>query len=57
MNLRHLRSRKDPNDISDFAPVGKKHCEGKCDRKVIMTKEGPVVACNACKRIVIDNRK
>lgn len=60
--MRHLRSRKefeksDKPDISEFAPVGTKECEGKCDRTVIMTKDGPVVACNACKRIVMDNRK
>lgn len=59
--MKHLRSRKDfesgkPN-LSEFAPVGTKDCEGKCERSVIMTKDGPVVACTACKRIVMDNRK
>ncbi len=63
MSLKHLLSRKDFDpkpkspDLSKFAEVGKKHCQGKCDRKVIMTSDGPVVACVACNRIVIDNRK
>lgn len=61
--MKHLRPRGKFNqkpkeiDLSEFSPVGEKGCEAKCDRQVIMTKEGPVVACNACKRIVIDNRK
>ncbi len=59
--MKHLRSRDEFNqkkvDLSEFAPVGTKDCESKCDRTVIMTKEGPVIACNACKRIVMDNRK
>lgn len=44
-------------ELDKFAPVGAKSCEGKCDRKIIMTKDGPVIACSGCKRIVIDNRK
>jgi hypothetical protein len=43
-------------NLSEFAPVGKKQCESKCDRQVVMTEKGPVVACLACKRIVIDRR-
>ena len=42
--------------LRDFAPVGKKECESKCEREVAMTPEGPVVVCNSCMRIVIDNR-
>lgn len=53
-NLRPFKPRK----IEDvFAPVGQKECEMKCERDVIMTKEGPVVVCHGCKRIVMDNRK
>jgi hypothetical protein len=29
----------------------------KCDRDVVMTKEGPVIVCKGCMRIVMDNRK
>jgi hypothetical protein len=43
--------------LDDFAPVGEKDCEMKCDRDVIMTKEGPVIVCKGCMRIVMDNRK
>jgi len=43
-------------DLSEFAPVGKKHCEAICNRQVIMTKDGPVITCLGCKRIVIDRR-
>ncbi len=39
-----------------FAKPGTKDCEMKCDRKIIMTKSGPVVVCSGCMRIVIDNR-
>lgn len=41
----------------DFAPVGTKDCQMICDRKVIMTKNGPVIVCEGCKRIVMDNRE
>lgn len=58
--MKHLRPfgerRKRENPLDDFAPVGTKDCEMKCDRDVIMTKDGPVVVCKACKRIVMDNR-
>lgn len=32
-------------------------CKMKCQRDVIITKEGPVIVCHGCKRIVIDNRE
>lgn len=51
-----MKNKKDIEDINSFAPVGTKECENKCSRRVIMTKKGPVIACDACKRIVIDNR-
>ena len=41
----------------DYAPVGTKQCESKCEREVVMTPKGPLVICNGCKRVVIDNRK
>ena len=51
------RRRKDRVDpLADYAPVGTKGCEAMCDRDVIMTKDGPVVVCKGCKRIVMDNR-
>jgi hypothetical protein len=40
----------------DFAPEGTKECEMKCERDVVVTKQGPVIVCHACKRIVMDNR-
>lgn len=43
-------------DISKYTPVGKKDCQGICDREVLMTKKGPVVICNGCERVVMDNR-
>lgn len=43
--------------LSDYTPVGKKDCESACDREVVMTDNGPVVICNSCMRIVMDNRK
>lgn len=42
--------------LSEYTPVGQAFCEGKCDRKVIPTKEGMVIVCDGCKRVVIDNR-
>jgi len=47
---------KKRKSLRDFAPVGKKECESNCNREVAMTPDGPVVVCNACMRIVIDNR-
>jgi len=43
-------------ELRKYAPVGTTFCEGECLRKVVMTKEGPVVVCDGCKRVVIDNR-
>lgn len=54
--MKNLRERKEDKDFNDFAPVMTKDCEGMCERDVVMTKEGPVVVCNACMRIVMDNR-
>lgn len=44
-------------DTSKYAPVGTTFCEGNCLRNVIMTDKGPIVVCDGCKRIVIDNRQ
>jgi hypothetical protein len=44
-------------DLRKYAPVGSKDCESECDRKVIMTDNGPVIVCDGCDRIVMDNRK
>jgi hypothetical protein len=53
--MKHLRPiRKNP--LEDYTPVGEAFCEGKCDRKVIPTKQGMVIVCDGCKRVVIDNR-
>lgn len=43
--------------LSKYTPVGVNFCQGKCDRKVIVTSTGPVITCDGCNRIVIDNRK
>jgi len=43
--------------FAHYSPVGTSFCESKCDRKVVMTKDGPVIVCNGCMRIVIDNRE
>lgn len=43
--------------IEDLAPEGTKQCEGKCERKIIMTESGPIIICIACQRIVIDRSK
>jgi hypothetical protein len=45
------------SDISKYAPLGTKFCEGECLRKPIMTETGPVLVCDGCKRVVIDNRE
>ncbi len=44
-------------NLENFAQQGTKFCEGKCNKQIIMTESGPVIICNGCKRIVIDNRK
>lgn len=43
-------------NLSKYAPVGTKDCESVCKRKIVATKYGPVIICNGCKRIVMDNR-
>ncbi len=46
-----------PRKLEDvFAPEGTKECEMKCERRVIMMPNGPVIVCEGCKRIVMDNR-
>lgn len=50
-----MKLRKPRKIEDDFTPNGE--CKMKCDRGVIMTKEGPVIVCHGCKRIVIDNRQ
>jgi hypothetical protein len=52
---RFLERPKSPN-LEEFSPVGEKDCEMKCDRDVVMTKDGPVIVCKGCMRIVMDNR-
>ena len=42
--------------ISEYTPIGKAFCEGKCDRKPIITEKGMVLVCDGCNRVVIDNR-
>jgi hypothetical protein len=45
------------NRIKQYAPVGKKDCQGMCDREVLITKSGPIIICHGCERIVMDNRE
>jgi hypothetical protein len=53
-----MKINRKPRKIEDdFAPVGQKECEMKCQRDVIRTKTGPVIVCHGCKRIVMDNRE
>jgi hypothetical protein len=42
--------------LDKYAPVRTKDCESQCDRKVLMTPDGPVIVCDGCNRIVMDNR-
>lgn len=51
-----LVSKKDDR-LKTYSPIGTKSCKGICDRDVIVSSGGPVVVCNACKRIVIDSRQ
>lgn len=44
-------------NLNDYTPVGKKDCESICNREVVVTKNGPVIVCNGCLRIVMDNRE
>ncbi len=48
---------KEKENLSDYAPIGQSFCEGKCDRKILQTKDGIIIICDGCKRIVIDNRE
>ncbi len=48
---------KKNQQFANYSPIGTKFCESKCDRKVIVTKDGPVIVCNGCMRIVMDNRE
>jgi hypothetical protein len=43
-------------NLENFAPVGEKDCEMKCNRDVVVTTKGTVVVCYGCNRIVMDNR-
>jgi hypothetical protein len=53
-----MKINRKPRKIEDdFAAVGTKECEMKCQRDIIRTKTGPVIVCHSCKRIVIDNRE
>jgi hypothetical protein len=54
--MKHIRPIRPEDPLKDFAPVGTKECQSKCDREVLMTRKGPVIVCNACKRVVMDNR-
>jgi hypothetical protein len=54
--MKDLFKRKTRKIEDDFAPVGTKDCEMKCERRVIMMSNGPVIVCEGCKRIVMDNR-
>ncbi len=40
------------NPLKDYAPQGTKDCESNCQREVILTKNGPVIICHYCERIV-----
>ena len=55
--MKDLFKRKTRKIEDDFAPVGTKDCEMKCERRVIMMSNGPVIVCEGCKRIVMDNRE
>ena len=35
-----------------YAPQGTKECLSNCERDVIMTKNGPVIVCHYCERVV-----
>jgi hypothetical protein len=40
--------------INRYAKFGEKECQMKCDREVLMSKNGPVIVCNGCERIVME---
>jgi hypothetical protein len=54
--MKHLKPRQE-DPLKGYTPIGKKDCQSMCDREVVMTKEGPVIICHGCKRVVMDNRK
>jgi ribosomal protein S27E len=55
--MKYLRTRGEEKDqFKDFSPLMTKDCQGVCDRQVVMTKEGAVIVCNGCMRVVMDNR-
>lgn len=41
-------------DIKNFAQIGTKDCESKCDRKVHVDENGRKIICVACQRIVME---
>jgi hypothetical protein len=41
-------------NLNEFAPFGKKDCQGVCKRKPLRTKEGVKIICLGCKRIVME---
>ena len=43
-------------NLNKYAEFGKKDCQANCDRKSIMTKDGPVIICDFCLRVVRDLR-
>jgi len=42
--------------IEEYAPIGTKYCEGKCERIPLTTPTGPIMVCNGCMRILKDGR-
>lgn len=54
--MKHIKSPSKRNPLDDYAKVGTKDCQGFCDREVIRDKDGVLVICNGCMRIVMDNR-
>ena len=44
----------DKINLNEFAPVGKKDCQGVCKRRPLRTKEGVKIICLGCKRIVME---
>jgi hypothetical protein len=54
-NKKTIAHRND--QFANYSPVGHSFCEGKCQRQIVVTKEGPVIICDGCMRIVMDNRE
>lgn len=48
-----LNIKLSPLKIEDYAKIGKKFCEGVCDRRIVEIKEEKFLVCDGCKRIVI----